>query len=102
MLRGRVPHLFLPNPSLVSSTRVVSSRHSATAWIVDKLEKLIKETGLGISYPKKSVRSSSKGTHDEDAFEFLSCNISTVAVPTISLSGLASSWSVSLTVRSYL
>ena len=50
VLRGRIPHLCLPNPSLVCSMRVVSSGHSATGSIVDKLEELIKETSLGITY----------------------------------------------------
>ena len=84
--RGQVAHLCLPNPSLVCGMREASSGHSVTGSIVDKFEDLIGETALG------SIRRSRYGdqateSHDEDAFEFLTCNIGTVGVPTVSLSG---------------
>ena len=68
--------------------REASSGHSVTSSIVDKLEELVKETALGIT-DYDSIRRSRYGdqateSHDEDAFEFPSCNISTVGVPTIS------------------
>ena len=66
--------------------REASSGHSVTGSIVEKFQDLIGETALG------SIRRSRYGdqateSHDEDAFEFLSCNIGTVGVPTVSLSG---------------
>ena len=122
VLRCQVAHLCLPNPSLVCSMREASSGHSVTGSIVGKFEDLIGETALG------SIRRSRYGdqateSHVEDAFEFLSCNIGTVGVPnrqsfrslvlrgrvtvvttifSVLCSWLASSWSVSLTVLSFL
>ena len=67
--------------------REVSSGHSATGSIVDKLEELIKKTGLGItdydSFRRSRYGDQSTESHDEDAFEFLSGNFSTAGVPTI-------------------